>query len=224
MPKILKDLSAFVRNHKNLPLSIGGVDGRMDSALSEERIISLLLNKGFHIKSPNIEGPTNRAPYDFIAADKYYVNLKISRLTSAADNTNAAFALFYTLTGGPIMEVPKGDQYYLKLREGIANFSHHPDKEKNIYDFYYMIIGKNESPASDKRCFITSLRTLTNDSVRANANNLPFQCVWAKNMQGERRTYQQSKDFLLSTYAKSMKLRGREPKVMEENFPEYFSR
>ena len=44
MPKILKDLSAFVRNHKNLPLSIGGVDGRMDSALSEERIISLLLD------------------------------------------------------------------------------------------------------------------------------------------------------------------------------------
>lgn len=67
--------------------------------------------------------------------------------------------------------------------------------------------------------FLTSLKTLK--ELTPNGNNLPFQANWEENREGVLRTYDKAKKFILSNFAKSLKLRAETYQSFLNFFPKY---
>ena len=208
-PNILLRIAKFLRNYENLPLEGDTGDGRVDSRVIEGKIIKIL-EENFNIKPAK-----KRAWYDF-KVGAYFVDIKISELKGAADNTNAKGAIYYVLTGkNPEKVSDKEDKFFSSLKENI---------KENDKDYYYLVVGKNAPPKSPERAFITSLRTLPD--VRPNRNNMPFQCVWKTCINNSvDRSHREVKDFLLGKWGESISL---DIKALESGmpvfFPEYFKK
>ena len=217
-PEEIERVVKFLREHRSLPITTGATP-RSGSQASEEPIIKLLEEKPhLLVKRSNIGGANKSSWYDFKIGD-YFCDLKISKLKGAG-NMNAKKAIYYVLTGEDPTKISyKEAVFFKKLKENI---------KENSKDYYYIVIGKNETPGTSRRAFVTSLRTMPEDSVRTNRSNPPIQGIWEKCVATSTpRNYQETKDLLLSNYSECIKkgikaLRSGMPEYFSDYFPEYF--
>lgn len=148
-------------------------DGRINSSLDEDKIISLLINKFTN----NIKKPKIRMWYDILAYDYIYgwipINIKTTT-TKTADNTGNLAMCVYSYTD-EILDINKSYEngkmskiLFTKLK----NKNYNKDYKK---DYYFLVLNKTKS--SD--IIINSLKGLS--ILTPNINNLPFQICWDKN-------------------------------------------
>ncbi|MCQ2898024.1 restriction endonuclease [Helicobacter pylori] len=189
IPTQLNEIAEFLKTnpyHLSQPLQ----DGRLNSSVNEEEILNTIKDY-FPIQLPRA-----REWWDFSFEENdifYPVNIKTTT-TKTADNLNGKLGICYALCG----LVPEfnneiaWEKYFQKL---------HKDLGKNTNrDYYFLIINKNDP----KDVFINSLKGIQT----LQPNNLPFQCKWDNNREIIQRNFTESKNFILSALAKSVKLRA----------------
>ncbi|PDX10776.1 restriction endonuclease [Helicobacter pylori] len=189
IPTQLNEIAEFLKTnpcHLSHPLQ----DGRLNSSVNEEEILNTIKDY-FPIQLPKA-----REWWDFSFKKNdifYLVNIKTTT-TKTADNLNCKLGIYYALCG----LVPEfnneiaWEKYFQKL---------HKDLGKNTdRDYYFLIINKNDP----KDVFINSLKGIQT----LQPNNLPFQCKWDNNREIVQRNFIESKNFILSALAKSVKLRA----------------
>jgi hypothetical protein len=204
IPKILTDISVYLSKQK-FSLSKQFDDGRINASINEAEILNVIKRKF------EIEVPRSRAWYDFAINtnnDFYPVNIKTTD-TTHADNLNCKLGIYYTLTG-LLPDFPNETNwlnYFEKLKENIGT-----NENK---DYYFLVINKNEH----KDVFVNSLRGL--QILQPNGNNLPFQCKWDTNREYNNRTFSEAKEFILSVFGQSIKLRAEIYFNFKKYFPEY---
>ncbi|GAA8425037.1 hypothetical protein Hpkin77_12480 [Helicobacter pylori] len=189
VPTQLNEIAEFLKtNPYNLSQPLQ--DGRLNSSVNEEEILNTIKDY-FPIQLPRA-----REWWDFSFEENkifYPVNIKTTT-TKTADNLNGKLGIYYALCG----LVPEfnneiaWEKYFHKL---------HKDLGKNTNrDYYFLIINKNDP----KDVFINSLKGIQT----LQPNNLPFQCKWDNNREIVQRSFIESKNFILSALAKSVKLRA----------------
>ncbi len=170
--------------HLSQPLQ----DGRLNSSVNEEEILNTIKDY-FPIQLPKA-----REWWDFSFEENdifYPVNITT---TKTADNLNGKLGIYYALCGlvPTFNNEIAWEKYFQKL---------HKDLGKNTNrDYYFLIINKNDP----KDVFINSLKGIQT----LQPNNLPFQCKWDNNREIVQRNFIESKNFILSALAKSVKLRA----------------
>lgn len=191
IPRKLIKIKEFLVNDK-LALSSYLKDGRLNSSFNEDEVIRKIKTT-FDINEPN-----SRQWFDFSFEEDnifYPVNIKVTT-TTTADNLNCKLGIYYALTG--ILPDFSNEinwlRYFEKLNDNIGT---HTNK-----DYYFLIINKN----NPQEIFINTLRGIK--TLQPNGNNLPFQCKWSDNKEIENRTFDESKDFILSKFGASIKLRA----------------
>lgn len=189
VPTQLNEIAEFLKtNPYNLSQLLQ--DGRLNPSVNEEEILNTIKDY-FPIQLPRA-----REWWDFSFEENdifYPVNIKTTT-TKTADNLNGKLGIYYALCG----LVPEfnneiaWEKYFQKL---------HKDLGKNTNrDYYFLIINKNDP----KDVFINSLKGIQT----LQPNNLPFQCKWDDNRKIVQRSFIESKNFILSALAKSVKLRA----------------
>ncbi|MGT0056555.1 restriction endonuclease [Helicobacter pylori] len=183
IPTQLNEIAEFLKtNPYNLSQPLQ--DGRLNPSVNEEEILNIIKH------SFPIQLPKAREWWDFSFEENdifYPVNLKTTT-TKTADNLNCKLGIYYALCGllPTFNNEIAWEKYFQKL---------HKDLGKNTdRDYYFLIINKNDP----KDIFINSL----------NGNNLPFQCKWDNNREIIQRDFDGSKNSILSTLSKSVKLRS----------------
>ncbi|MCQ2716197.1 restriction endonuclease [Helicobacter pylori] len=189
VPTQLNEIAEFLRTNPYI-LSQPLQDGRLNSSVNEKENLNTIKD------SFPIQLPRAREWWDFSFEENdifYPVNIKTAT-TKTADNLNCKLGIYYALCG----LVPEfnneiaWEKYFHKL---------HKDLGKNTdRDYYFLIINKNDP----KDIFINSLKGIQT----LQPNNLPFQCKWDNNRKIVQRIFIESKNFILSTLAKSVKLRA----------------
>jgi len=205
IPKILEDIKNYLINNK-LNLSNGSRDGRINSAVNENAILS-------HIKSKYndiIKTPKMRDWYDFSIekdGEFYPINIKITD-TTHADNLNCKLGIYYALSGNlpPFDNEVSWIDYFYKLHQAI---------NENDKDYYFLVINKKN--ATD--IFVNGLKTL--NQLQPNGNNLPFQCKWNINRKPIERNFDEAKKFLLSNFGLSIKQRAEIYFIYKRFFGDY---
>ena len=190
LPSKLIEMVEFLK-FSNLQLSQKSRDGRINSAFNEDEIFDLL-EKNFDTIRPKAR---DWVDFSFVDNEIFYpVNIKVST-TKTADNLNCKLGIYYALTGKipPFGNGVSWENYFKLLSENIKS---------NDRDYYFLIINKENY----QDIFVTSLKGL--QVIVANGNNLPFQAKWDDNRIHEKRSYKASKEFLLSTFKESLKLRA----------------
>ncbi|GAA8145532.1 hypothetical protein NP0151_11920 [Helicobacter pylori] len=201
IPTQLNEIAEFLKtNPYNLSQPLQ--DGRLNSSVNEEEILNAIKH------SFPIQLPKAREWWDFSFKENdifYPVNITT---TKTADNLNGKLGIYYALCG----LVPEfnneiaWEKYFQKL---------HKDLGKNTNrDYYFLIINKNDP----KDVFINSLKGIQT----LQPNNLPFQCKWDNNREIVQRNFIESKNFILSALAKSVKLRASIYLTFKEVFGEFF--
>ncbi len=189
IPTQLNEIAEFLKtNPYNLSQPLQ--DGRLNSSVNEEEILNTIKDY-FPIQLPKAREWWD---FSFKKNDIFYsVNIKTTT-TKTADNLNGKLGIYYALCG----LVPEfnneiaWEKYFQKL---------HKDLGKNTdRDYYFLIINKNDP----KDIFINSLKGIQT----LQPNNLPFQCKWDNNREIVQRSFIESKNFILSALAKSVKLRA----------------
>ncbi|RVZ78376.1 restriction endonuclease [Helicobacter pylori] len=201
IPTRLNEIAEFLKTnpyHLSQPLQ----DGRLNSSVNEEEILNTIKDY-FPIQLPKA-----REWWDFSFEENdifYPVNITT---TKTADNLNCKLGIYYALCG----LVPEfnneiaWEKYFQKL---------HKDLGKNTdRDYYFLIINKNDP----KDVFINSLKGIQT----LQPNNLPFQCKWDDNREIVQRNFTESKNFILSALAKSVKLRANIYLAFKDFFGEFF--
>ncbi len=203
IPTQLNEIAEFLKtNPYNLSQPLQ--DGRLNSSINEEEILNTIKDY-FPIQLPKAREWWD---FSFKKNDIFYpVNIKTTT-TKTADNLNGKLGIYYALCG----LVPEfnneiaWEKYFQKL---------HKDLGKNTNrDYYFLIINKNDP----KDIFINSLKGIQT----LQPNNLPFQCKWDNNREIIQRDFDESKNFILSTLAKSVKLRANIYLTFKEFFGESF--
>ncbi len=149
-------------------------DGRLNSSISEDIIIKLLINKFTDkIKITNI-----RNWYDILIYDNligwFPVNIKITT-TKTCDNTGNLAMCVYAYTDLHIDEISlnckNGEMSTIlvsKLQQKLFNLNAKKD-------YYFIVINKTNT----NDIIVNSLKGL--DVLTPNINNLPFQICWSRN-------------------------------------------
>ncbi len=201
IPTQLNEIAKFLKtNPYNLSQPLQG--GRLNSSVNEEEILNTI--KHFF----PIQLPKAREWWDFSFEENdifYPVNIKTTT-TKTADNLNCKLGIYYALCGllPTFNNEIAWEKYFQKL---------HKDLGKNTdRDYYFLIINKNDP----KDIFINSLKGIQT----LQPNNLPFQCKWDNNREIIQRDFDGSKNSILSTLAKSVKLRASID--LKEFFGEFF--
>ncbi|GAA9148727.1 hypothetical protein BTM352_02640 [Helicobacter pylori] len=201
IPTQLNEIAKFLKTnpyHLSQPLQ----DGRLNPSVNEEEILNII--KHFF----PIQLLKAREWWDFSVEENdifYPVNIKTTT-TKTADNLNCKLGIYYALCGllPTFNNEIAWEKYFQKL---------HKDLGKNTdRDYYFLIINKNDP----KDIFINSLKGIQT----LQPNNLPFQCKWDNNREIIQRDFDESKNFILSTLAKSVKLRSTID--LKEFFGEFF--
>ncbi|PDW62074.1 restriction endonuclease [Helicobacter pylori] len=202
IPTQLNEIAEFLRtNPYNLSQPLQ--DGRLNSSINEEEILNT-------IKHFPIQLPKAREWWDFSFEENdifYPVNIKTTT-TKTADNLNGKLGIYYALCGlvPELNNEIAWEKYFQKL---------HKDLGKNTNrDYYFLIINKNDP----KDIFINSLKGIQT----LQPNNLPFQCKWDNNREIVQRSFIESKNFILSALAESVKLRSNIYLTFKEFFGEFF--
>jgi hypothetical protein len=176
LPLILYIVQQYLQRN-SLKLNHHTNDGRVNSSLDEDSIITLLKKK-YHkrMKLPNI-----RMWYDMLLYDRLYgwipVNIK-STTMKTRDNTGNLAMCVYAYTDENLIL----DKNYHNGKMSKVLFQKLKFKKYNqIYkkDYYFIVINKHNT----KDIIINSVKGLT--TLYPNINNLPYQVCWDKN-----RTYQ----------------------------------
>ncbi|MGL2622605.1 restriction endonuclease [Helicobacter pylori] len=203
IPTQLNEIAEFLRtNPYNLSQPLQ--DGRLNSSVNEEEILNTI--KG----NFPIQPPRAREWWDFSFEENkifYPINIKTTT-TKTADNLNGKLGIYYALCGllPEFNNEIAWEKYFQKL---------HKDLGKNTdRDYYFLIINKNDP----KDVFINSLKGIQT----LQPNNLPFQCKWDNNREIVQRNFTESKNFILSALAKSVKLRANIYLTFKEVFGEFF--
>ncbi|MCQ2720179.1 restriction endonuclease [Helicobacter pylori] len=201
IPTQLNEIAEFLKtNPYNLSQPLQ--DGRLNSSVNEEEILNTI--KHFF----PIQLPKAREWWDFSFEENdifYPVNITT---TKTADNLNGKLGIYYALCG----LVPEfnneiaWEKYFQKLHKYLG--------KNTDRDYYFLIINKNDP----KDIFINSLKGIQT----LQPNNLPFQCKWDNNREIVQRDFDGSKNFILSTLAKSVKLRANIYLTFKEFFGEFF--
>ncbi|WQZ52740.1 restriction endonuclease [Helicobacter pylori] len=203
VPAQLNKIAEFLRTnpyHLSQPLQ----DGRLNSSVNEEEILNTIKDY-FPIQLPRA-----REWWDFSFEENkifYPVNIKTTT-TKTADNLNCKLGIYYALCGllPEFNNEIAWKKYFHKL---------HKDLGKNTNrDYYFLIINKNDP----KDVFINSLKGIQT----LQPNNLPFQCKWDNNRKIVQRSFIESKNFILSALAKSVKLRANIYLAFKECFGGFF--
>ncbi|PUD72187.1 restriction endonuclease [Helicobacter pylori] len=204
VPTQLNEIAEFLKtNPYNLSQPLQ--DGRLNSSVNEEEILNTIKDY-FPIQLPRA-----REWWDFSFEENkifYPVNIKTTT-TKTADNLNGKLGIYYALCG----LVPEfnneiaWEKYFQKLHEGLGTNTNR--------DYYFLIINKNDP----KDVFINSLKGIQT----LQPNNLPFQCKWDNNREIIQRDFNESKNFILSALAKSVKLRANIYLTFKEFFGEFFA-
>ncbi len=188
IPTQLNEIAEFLKTNPYI-LSQPLQDGRLNSSVNEEEILNTI--KHFF----PIQLPKAREWWDFSFEENdifYPVNITT---TKTADNLNCKLGIYYALCGllPEFNNEIAWEKYFQKL---------HKDLGKNTdRDYYFLIINKNDP----KDIFINSLKGI--QTLQPNGNNLPFQCKWDNNREIIQRNFDESKNFILSALAESVKLR-----------------
>jgi len=205
IPKILEDIKNYLINNK-LNLSSGSRDGRINSAVNENAILSHIKSKYSDI----IKTPKMRDWYDFSIekdGEFYPINIKITD-TTHADNLNCKLGIYYALSGNlpPFDNEVSWIDYFDKLHQAI---------KENDKDYYFLVINKEDTTD----IFVNGLKTL--NQLQPNGNNLPFQCKWNINRKPIERNFDEAKKFLLSNFGLSIKQRAEIYFIYKRFFGEY---
>ncbi|MGN8531783.1 restriction endonuclease [Helicobacter pylori] len=204
IPTQLNEIAEFLKTnpyHLSQPLQ----DGRLNSSVNEEEILNTIKDY-FPIQLPKA-----REWWDFSFKENdifYPVNIKTTT-TKTADNLNGKLGIYYALCG----LVPEfnneiaWEKYFQKLHKDLGTNTNR--------DYYFLIINKNDP----KDVFINSLKGIQT----LQPNNLPFQCKWDDNREIIQRDFDGSKNFILSTLAKSVKLQANIYLTFKEFFGEFFA-
>ena len=156
----------------------------------------------------DINEPNSREWFDFSFEEKgvfYPVNIKVTT-TVTADNLNCKLGIYYCLTG-LLPDFSNGINWLSYFEKLYNNLGKHKNK-----DYYFLIVNKD----NPKDIFVNSLKHIP--QLQANGNNLPFQCRWNDNRESKKRTFDESKQFILSKFGESIKLRAE----IYFNFKKYF--
>lgn len=203
VPTQLNGIAEFLRtNPYNLSQPLQ--DGRLNSSVNEEEILNTIKDY-FPIQLPRA-----REWWDFSFEENkifYPVNIKTTT-TKTADNLNGKLGIYYALCGllPEFNNEIAWEKYFHKL---------HKDLGKNTNrDYYFLIINKNDP----KDVFINSLKGIQT----LQPNNLPFQYKWDNNRKIVQRSFIESKNFILSALAESVKLRANIYLTFKEFFGEFF--
>ncbi|WP_187927426.1 restriction endonuclease [Helicobacter pylori] len=203
VPTQLNEIAEFLKtNPYNLSQPLQ--DGRLNSSINEEEILNTIKDY-FPIQLPRA-----REWWDFSFEENdifYPVNIKTTT-TKTADNLNGKLGIYYALCGllPTFNNEIAWEKYFQKL---------HKDLGKNTdRDYYFLIINKNDP----KDIFINSLKGIQT----LQPNNLPFQCKWDNNRKIVQRNFTESKNFILSALAESVKLRSSIYLKFKEFFGEFF--
>jgi hypothetical protein len=150
-------------------------DGRINSCIDEECIISILIdNLSGRIKKPKI-----RMWYDILAFDYLYgwipINIKTTT-TITCDNTGNLAMCVYSYTD-EILDIYRDKSYEngkmsLLLIDKLRNNQYNTTPKK---DYYFIVMNKTNS----RDVIVNSVKGLT--ILTPNVNNLPFQICWNKN-------------------------------------------
>ena len=204
IPRQISDICQYLCA-RNFSLSKLTSDGRLNAAINEDEVISVIREKF------DIIVPRSRAWYDFAIEDGQDfipVNIKVTD-TTHADNLNCKLGLYYALTGrkpafqNEIAWLP----YFEELHK---NFGY--DK---THDYYFLIVNKTDH----QDIFCTTLKSLK--TLQPNGNNLPFQSRWKDNRVLQNRTFEAAATMLLQTLGQSIKLRADIYFNFKKYFPEY---
>lgn len=204
IPKKLTDIVKYL-SKQNIVFSSNDEDGRVNSLINEHEVLRIIRQKF------DVSLPRSRNWFDFILEENgksFPVNIKITK-TESADNLNCKLGIYYALTGLlPDFSNSIGyGKYFENLKNNIGT-----NKDR---DYFFLVINKKAS--SD--VFVNSLRGL--QTIQPNGNNLPFQCKWEDNRIFQNRNFEEAKDFILSVFGKSAKLRAEAYVAFEKLFPEY---
>lgn len=185
------------------------LDGRVASAVGEKEIVRKLKEAGkWEVASPQEDRSDNRFWYDVKIAG-FFCDIKISTL-EANDNANAKHAIYYFLTGQDPSQV---SNQHRKFFQSMAS----SEQESEERDYYYLIINKKNT----RDVFAVSLKGIT--KCHPAPNNLPFQVKWSECRQPVPRNWLGAKEFLLSTWAESIKrLQRLHGNGMPRSYPGYF--
>ncbi|EMG97175.1 hypothetical protein [Helicobacter pylori] len=203
IPTQLNEIAEFLKtNPYNLSQPLQ--DGRLNSSVNEEEILNTIKDY-FPIQLPRA-----REWWDFSFEENkifYPVNIKTTT-TKTADNLNCKLGIYYALCGllPEFNNEIAWEKYFHKLHKDLGT---NTDR-----DYYFLIINKNDP----KDIFINSLKGIQT----LQPNNLPFQCKWDDNRKIVQRSFIESKNFILSALAKSVKLRANVYLMFKEFFGEFF--
>ncbi|RKV52732.1 restriction endonuclease [Helicobacter pylori] len=189
VPIQLNEIAEFLKTnpyHLSQPLQ----DGRLNSSVNEEEILNTI--KDYF----PIQLLRTREWWDFSFEENdifYPVNIKTTT-TKTADNLNCKLGIYYALCGllPEFNNEIAWEKYFQKLHKDLGTNTNR--------DYYFLIINKNDP----KDVFINSLKGIQT----LQPNNLPFQCKWDNNRKIVQRNFIESKNFILSALAKSVKLRS----------------
>lgn len=203
VPTQLNEIAEFLKtNPYNLSQPLQ--DGRLNSSVNEEEILNTIKDY-FPIQLPKA-----REWWDFSFEENkifYPVNIKTTT-TKTADNLNGKLGIYYALCGllPEFNNKIAWEKYFQKLHKDLGTNTNR--------DYYFLIINKNDP----KDVFINSLKGIQT----LQPNNLPFQCKWDNNREIVQRSFIESKNFILSALAKSVKLRANIYLTFKEFFGEFF--
>ncbi|GAA7721818.1 hypothetical protein HpCOL13_13120 [Helicobacter pylori] len=203
IPTRLNKIAEFLKtNPYNLSQPLQ--DGRLNSSVNEKEILNTIKHS-FPIQLPRV-----REWWDFSFEENdifYPVNIKTTT-TKTADNLNGKLGIYYALCGlvPELNNEIAWEKYFQKLHKDLGTNTNR--------DYYFLIINKNDP----KDVFINSLKGIQT----LQPNNLPFQCKWDNNREIVQRNFIESKNFILSALAKSVKLRANIYLTFKEVFGEFF--
>lgn len=209
IPQILTDVSQHLSSH-HFQISANNQDGRINSAVNEDEVLNFL-ERTFHFGDYTLVRPQARDWFDFAIENHhefYPINIKVTN-TTTVDNLNCKLGIYYALTG---LKPSFGNEiswlpFFKKLSDAFGTYQ---DK-----DYYFLIVNKQN--LSDVFC--STLKCIEN--LTPNGNNLPFQSRWRDNHRLVSRTFEQSAEFIMKTFANSIKLRSNIYINFEKYFPQY---
>lgn len=126
-----------------------------------------------------------------------------------ADNLNCKLGIYYALTGClPDFSNTIDWKHYFE-------FLNHNLGKLKTRDYLFLVVNKT-NPLD---IIINSLKYI--GKLQPNGNNLPFQCKWSENKNPEYKTFEACKNYILSTFGQSIKLRADIYFSFQKLFKEY---